>query len=278
MKSDVLNIAIVQMTSVDSLAANLHKFETTFSSLRPGSIDLICFPENCLYMRVNQSEGVERFELSHSCFMWLGEWARRLKTTIHLGSVPLLLEGKLYNSSIWIPENGKPQVGYQKMHLFDIELTGQKPIRESDTFERGSAGVIRDFKGWFVGESICYDVRFSELYSGYAYAGVDLILVPSAFLVETGRAHWEVLLRARAIESQCYLLASAQVGTHSSTKSNAERKTYGHSLLIDPWGNIEADLGDIETLRVHQINKEKIKKVREQIPMAQHRRGRKDQK
>lgn len=273
MQKDSLTIAVVQMTSVDSLAANLNKFEVAFSSLKPGSVDLICFPENCLFMRVRELDQVEKFDLSHSCFMWLGEWARRLGATIHLGSVPLFIDGHLYNSSVWFGENGQPQVGYQKMHLFDIELEGQKPIRESAVFSRGTSGRIREFKGWRIGESICYDMRFSELYSGYAYAQADLILVPSAFLVETGRAHWEILLRARAIESQCYVVASAQVGTHQSTKSQAERRTYGHSLVIDPWGNIDADLGESETVRLVQLNKEKIRKVREQIPMANHRRG-----
>jgi predicted amidohydrolase len=159
------------------------------------------------------------------------------------------------------------------MHLFDIELEGQKPIRESAVFSRGLSGKLRDFNGWRVGESICYDMRFSELYSGYAYAQADLVLVPSAFLVETGRAHWEILLRARAIESQCYVVASAQVGTHNSTKSQAERRTFGHSLAIDPWGNIEADLGESEGVRIVHLSKDKIRKVREQIPMVNHRRG-----
>ena len=104
----------------------------------------------------------------------------------------------------------------------------------------------------------------------------DLILVPSAFLVETGRAHWEILLRARAIESQCYVIASAQVGTHQSTKSSAERRTFGHSLIVDPWGTVEVNLGEVETVRIHQINREKIRKVREQMPMAAHRRGRQE--
>ena len=148
MQKDIITVALVQITSVDSLAANLHKFETAFSSIKPGSVDLVCFPENCLFMRIKESDSIEKFDLSHSCFMWLGEWARRLGATIHLGSVPLFINGQLYNSTVWFSEIGEPQIGYQKMHLFDIELEGQKPIRESALFAKGSAGRLHSFKGW----------------------------------------------------------------------------------------------------------------------------------
>lgn len=275
MSGGALNIALVQMTSIDSLATNLGKFESIFKSLEPEAADLICFPENCLFLRIRENDPVEKFDLSHSCFLWLGEWARRLRSTIHLGSVPLFIDGRLYNSSVWIAQDGTPQAGYQKMHLFDIELEGQRPMRESAVFTRGGIGKTCDFQGWKIGESICYDIRFSELYSSYAYAGVELILVPAAFLTETGRAHWEVLLRARAIESQCYVVASAQVGVHLSTKGGEERKTYGHSMVIDPWGTIELNLGDTtEGVQTHRLDKEKIRRVRAQIPMASHRHGR----
>lgn len=268
-----LDIALVQMTSVDSLATNLHKFESIFNSIKPGAVDLICFPENCLFLRVRDTDPIEKFELGHSCFLWLGEWAKKLKATLHLGSVPLHINGKLFNSSVWIDSEGRVKAGYQKIHLFDIELTGQKPMRESAVFERGHQPQIQNFMGWKFGESICYDLRFGELYSQYAYQNVDLILVPAAFLVETGRAHWEVLLRARAIENQCYLVASAQVGTHISTKGSGERQTFGHSMIVDPWGRIEVELGEREDVLQHRISYEHINKVRRQIPMSSHRQG-----
>lgn len=271
MHKEFLDVAIAQITSVDSLAVNLQKFTSIFSTLKPNEVDLICFPENCLFMRIQTTDAIEQFDLTHSCFLWLGDWAKRLRATIHLGSVPLIINGKLFNSSVWIGQDGIPQVGYQKRHLFDIELSGQKPIKESDLFNRGIENRIMQFKGWNIGESICYDLRFSELYLEYSIAGADLILVPSSFLVETGRAHWEILLRARAIENQTYIVASAQVGTHKSTKSKAERQTYGHSLIVDPWGNIEVDLKLSEGIQIRRILKDKIKNVRTQIPMASHR-------
>jgi len=280
MTKNTLGIALVQMTAVDSLAANLIKFESIFNSIKNlqaqdksnASLDLICFPENCLFMRVKTTDSIEGFDLSHSSFLWIGEWAKRLETCIHLGSVPLIIAGKLYNSSLWFKEDGSVQIGYQKVHLFDITLEGQAPIRESDVFERGCEPVIHNFKGWKIGESICYDIRFSELYSKYAYEHVDIILVPAAFLEETGKAHWEVLLRARAIESQCYIVASAQVGIHRSIKHNGlERRTYGKSMIIEPWGSVQLNLGDSEGVQIHRISKDQIKQVRTQIPMSYHR-------
>ncbi len=289
---DILNIALVQMTSVDSLATNLQSFEQIFrmieklefktqessklsTDLSKPSLELICFPENCLFLRIKDSDPIEGFQLTHSCFLWLGEWAKKLQTHLHLGSVPLIIEGKLYNSSIWIGRDGRPQVGYQKIHLFDIELAGQKPIRESDVFQRGDSHRIHQIKNWSIGESICYDLRFAELYSKYAYEGVDLILVPAAFLPETGKAHWDVLLRARAIESQSYVVASAQAGKHQSVEyPHLTRQTHGNSLIINPWGEVEFNLGMDASVQVHALKKAEINKVRKQIPMSAHRQGR----
>lgn len=292
MKQDSLGIALVQMTAVDSLEANLSQFESIFKSIEQygtstspaslpskdlmgaeHSLDLVCFPENCLFMRVNPSDTIEGFELSHPAFGWMSEWAQRLKLRIHLGSIPLVLDGKLYNSSIWLKEDGSVQVGYQKLHLFDITLMGQAPIRESDVFTQGESPLIHEYKGWKIGESICYDLRFSELYSYYAMENVDLILVPAAFLDETGKAHWEILLRARAIESQCYVVASAQTGTHRSARySGHERRTHGKSMIVEPWGSVELNLGAETGVQFHWLHKDKINQVRTQIPMANHRR------
>lgn len=285
-----LGIAIVQMTSVDSLTTNLQTLESIFKIIEKSDFrtvdseksmdntkkskpDLICFPENCLYMRIKESDPIEGFTLNHSCFLWLGEWAKKLQIQIHLGSIPLIIDGKLYNSSLWIKSDGFLQVGYQKIHLFDIELEGQRAIRESDVFQRGQRPHVYQLKNWKIGESICYDLRFSELYSHYAYEGVDLILVPSAFLPETGRAHWEVLLRARAIESQAYVVASAQGGQHLSViYPQLVRKTYGNSLIVNPWGEVELNLDLHSKIQFHTLKKESISKVRKQIPMSNARK------
>jgi predicted amidohydrolase len=158
------------------------------------------------------------------------------------------------------------------MHLFDIQLEGQKAIRESDAFRHGQKPSVLEVDGWRIGETICYDVRFAELFSQYARKEVDVILVPAAFLVKTGEAHWHILLRARAIESQAYVIASAQGGTHKGIKGGV-RETFGHSLVIDPWGGIQAEVtNNGPGFSISILSRERIMKVRGQIPMKDHRR------
>jgi predicted amidohydrolase len=268
-----LVVAVAQMTSIDDVDSNLMQIEAlieqAFAQAKPR---LVCFPENCLYMRIVEGEKIEGFALDHPVFKRLSELAKNHDTHLHLGSIPLFLEGHLYNSSVLILPTGEIRPTYQKMHLFDIQLEGQKPIRESDVFRHGQRPNIIDVDGWKIGETICYDIRFAELFSNYARKEVDVILVPSAFLVKTGEAHWEILLRARAIESQSYLLASAQGGTHSSVRSGA-RETYGHSLIIDPWGEVQGQVQKRSPgVAITKLSKERLENVRRQIPMKFHRR------
>ena len=159
-----------------------------------------------------------------------------------------------------------------KPYLFDVDVVGAPQARESAAFSYGAKAQVITLNGWKIGLSICYDLRFSELYSKYAQKNVDVILVPSAFLVPTGKAHWHSLLRARAIESQAFIVAAAQSGDHQNANAQ-HRYTYGHSLVVDPWGVV---LKDLETpgadLAVVELDSAQLKKVREQIPMAKHRR------
>lgn len=269
-----LVVAAVQMTSVDDVDTNLKQIETQLEEIfKTSQPRFVSFPENCLYLRLVEGEKIEGLTLSHPAFAKLSEWAKKYNTYLHLGSVPLYVEGHLYNSSVLVTPAGEVQPTYQKMHLFDIQLEGQKPIRESDVFRHGQKPSVIEVDGWRIGEAICYDVRFAELFSQYARQEVDLILLPAAFLVKTGEAHWEILLRARAIESQSYVIASAQGGTHKGTKNGGTRETYGHSLIIDPWGAV---MGQVETREpgavVTKLSRERIDKVRQQIPMKSHRR------
>jgi predicted amidohydrolase len=268
-----LGVVVVQMTSVDDIDLNLMQIQKVLEDIfKNGSPRLVCFPENCLYLRVVEGEKIQGLHLDHPAFLFLAELAKKYSTNLHLGSVPLFIEKVLYNSSVLVSPSGDVNPTYQKMHLFDIQLNGQAPIRESDVFGYGANPHVLNIEDWSVGESICYDLRFAELYSKYAQQKVGIILVPAAFLVETGQAHWEILLRARAIESQCYVLASAQGGVHRSVRSGV-RHTYGHSLIIDPWGRILAEkstegVGYISAT----LSASKIQQVRQQIPMVHHRR------
>lgn len=270
MKSS-LSIAICQLTSVDDVALNLQQIENLLSPVKPGEVELVCFPENCLYMRIKEGEDMPGFDVADPTLRRLCELAVELKTSFHLGSIPLREREKLSNASVLIDPQGFARVTYRKVHLFDIQLEGQKPIRESDVFHHGVKAESFMTHDWKIGQTICYDLRFSELFYQYALEQVDVILVPAAFLVPTGQAHWEVLLRARAIESQAYVVAAAQAGTHKSSKG--QRQTYGHSLVIDPWGQIVAQgVSDQPQLLKVQLNKAEIAKVRRQIPMHDHRR------
>ncbi|MCE3009515.1 MAG: carbon-nitrogen hydrolase family protein [Proteobacteria bacterium] len=267
-----LKVSVIQMTSVDQAAVNLsHIKEQIEMASREFLPDLICFPENALYMRIVEGQKIPGFTLQDSCFSELAELARKFGTTFHLGSVPVRKNEKLTNASVLIEANGKISVSYEKMHLFDIELEGQKPIRESDVFSAGEGPRVFKLKDWSVGQTICYDLRFSDLYLHYAKTAVDVILVPSAFLVPTGKAHWHSLLRARAIESQCYVIAAAQAGVHVS--GQAQRSTFGHSVVVSPWGEILSEGNGVGPEALHvELHREVIDKVRRQIPMAHHRR------
>lgn len=271
--SSELVVAVMQMTSVDDVDTNLKQMESLIQeALRNDQVKFICFPENCLFFRVVEGEKIPGFSLSHPAFAVLSELAKKYNVYLHLGSVPLTLEGHLYNSSVLITPAGELRPTYQKVHLFDIHLEGQKPIRESDVFRHGLKPNIIEIEGWRIGEAICYDLRFSELFSHYAHHEVDVILLPAAFLVKTGEAHWEVLLRARAIENQSYVLASAQGGTHRGVKGGT-RDTYGHSLAVDPWGALIGKVeGTLPGMILAKLYREKVSSVRLQIPMKSHRR------
>jgi deaminated glutathione amidase len=188
----------------------------------------------------------------------------------------LTMGGRLSNATVWIDPSGDIKIKYRKIHLFDVDVEGQKPIRESDHFAPGYRPEIIEIGGWRIGLTICYDLRFADLFLAYAREAVDLVLVPSAFLVPTGRAHWETLLRARAIESQLYVAAAAQSGEHASAIGDAKRYTYGRSLVVDPWGGIMAEAkteaSGVQVL-TSLLRQSELAKVRAQIPMASHRKS-----
>lgn len=271
--SQQLEIALGQMTSVDNVEQNYLKIQKLVSdAFAKGRPRIIFFPENCLYFRIQEGAKIPAFDLGHNVFRQLERLAAEKDIYLHLGSVPLSIEDKVYNSSVLVTPQGESRATYQKIHLFDIELTGSKPIRESDVFSAGMTTSTFEVDGFKFGESICYDIRFAELYEQYAKAQVDSILIPAAFLVPTGEAHWHVLNRARAIESQCYVLSAAQAGVHQGAEGGV-RKTFGHSLAISPWGVVMGELdGQNEGVVLSTLEKSKVEEVRRQIPMKQHRR------
>lgn len=266
-----LTIAVCQMTSIDDVDSNVMQMEELIDRIPEGTRAAF-FPENCLYLRTKEGETVRGLFPDDEPLQTLARIAVQRRMHLHLGAIPLRIDNHLYNSSVHVTDAGEIRPSYQKMHLFDIQLENQPPLRESDVFRHGQGPKLIEIDGWRLGETICYDVRFAELFSMYARREVDVIVVPAAFLVKTGEAHWEILLRARAIESQCYVLAPAQAGTHRGVNGGV-RETYGHSLVIHPWGKIEGQLdGRAPGVLLHTLRRDEIEKVRRQIPMKDHRR------
>jgi predicted amidohydrolase len=180
----------------------------------------------------------------------------------------LLEDGRAANRSFLFAADGSVLARYDKLHMFDVDLPGGESYRESDTFRPGDSAVVADLPWARLGLSICYDVRFPYLYRDLARAGADVIAVPSAFTRQTGEAHWHVLLRARAIETGCFIVAPAQTGTH-----HKDRKTFGHSLIVDPWGRVLADAGTEPGIVAADIDLERISAARGAVPALSHDRA-----
>jgi len=194
--------------------------------------------------------------------------AAELKIHLHIGSLALRCSPeKAVNRSFLIGPDGSLLASYDKIHMFDIDLPDGESYRESANYQPGETAVISDLPWGRIGLTICYDVRFPALYRALGEGGASFISVPSAFTRKTGEAHWHVLLRARAIETGCFILAAAQAGLHEN-----KRETFGHSLIVDPWGEVIADGGVEPGVVLAKINPAKVETARKAIPSLQHGR------
>jgi predicted amidohydrolase len=175
--------------------------------------------------------------------------------------------GRTYNTSLVFDRGGELAASYRKIHLYDVEIPGRVSYQESRTVAPGTETVVVDVEGVRVGLSICYDLRFPELYRRLAVAGAQVLVVPAAFMMHTGRDHWEVLLRARAIENQCYVLAAGQIGDHEPG-----RTCFGRSMVIDPWGTVLAQAPDTIGVTVADVDLARLATIREELPSLANRR------
>lgn len=216
-----------------------------------------------------RASGVVRSEQDDIVLARVREAAKTSKIWVHLGSLALSGEGgKLVNRAFVIDAGGEIAGRYDKMHLFDVDLPTGESWRESAAYQAGAGPVVvRDTPVGSLGLTICYDLRFPAIFERLSEAGADLISVPAAFTVPTGKAHWHVLLRARAIEAGLFVVAAAQSGKHEDG-----RTTFGHSLVVDPWGEVLVDGGDGAKLLFAEIDLARIGEVRSRIPVLQHRR------
>jgi predicted amidohydrolase len=194
--------------------------------------------------------------------------AKDLGIWLHVGSMAVLLaSGKIANRSFLFAPDGAIAARFDKLHMFDVELPGGESYRESRNYEAGRAGVLADLPWGTLGLTVCYDLRFPHLYRALAKAGADFLAIPSAFTRQTGEAHWHVLNRARAIENGAFVLAAAQAGNHESG-----RETYGHSLIVSPWGDVIAEADAQVGVVVAEIKPHEVQKARQRIPSLRHDR------
>jgi len=268
--SDSCRVGCIQLNSGSDRQANLKRVASLIGKAAQGGCKVILLPENFSFMAANDGDKLTIAEEQNnsSTLHFLAGLAERYKVMIIGGTLPLIsaTNGKVRNSCPVFSASGKMLVCYDKMHLFDVTLPDEQYC-ESDSVEAGVLPETVELDGWKIGLSICYDLRFPELYRHYSSIGCNILTVPAAFTVPTGKAHWKTLLRARAIENQCYVLAAGQCGEHPGG-----RNTWGHSMIVDPWGEIIAEAGNEETVIIAEISLSKMNTIRQIIPALTHRR------
>ncbi len=262
-----LRVAAIQMVSAATVAPNLKSAAELIARAAGEGAEFIALPEYFCILGRKDTDKVEVREADGDgpIQAFLAECALRHQVWLLGGTVPLVSEKrvKVMNTSALYGPDGVRRARYDKIHLFGLDRAGER-FDESNTIEAGRTPVVTDIDGFRLGLTVCYDLRFPELYR--ALAPVDLILVPSAFTYSTGEVHWETLLRARAIENQCYVLAPAQGGVHENG-----RRTWGHTMLIDPWGEVVASLAQGEGIVAGSISRARISDVRKMLPALTHR-------
>ncbi|KQQ67648.1 carbon-nitrogen hydrolase [Pseudomonas sp. Leaf127] len=269
-----MTFAVIQMVSQSDIAENLRHARRLLEQAAGQGARLAVLPENFPALGRRDAAAIGRAEAlgQGPILPWLKQAARDLRLWIVAGTLPLppqdQPEGKAAACSLLIDEHGEQAARYDKLHLFDVDVTDNRGrYRESDDYAYGGHVVVADTPVGRLGMSVCYDLRFPELYTALREAGAELITAPSAFTAVTGAAHWEILIRARAIETQCYLLAAAQGGIHPGP-----RETWGQTAIIDPWGRILAEQDKGEAVLLAQRDSEEQASIRARMPVSSHRR------
>ncbi len=262
-------VAAVQMNSQPDLAHNMNQAYDLIKKSAAEGAKFIALPENFAFLGDEKARLEQAGTISDTVAESLPAWAKEFNIHLLGGGYPVKTDnGKMYNRAVLVNPGGKFVASYDKIHLFDVELSQTEHYRESDVVQGGArVAVIYDIEGLArIGLSICYDVRFPELYRKLADAGAELLCIPSAFTRPTGKAHWEILLRSRAIENSCYVIAPAQTGKHGK-----KRETYGHSLIVDPWGTVLANAGTEPGFVIAEFDHETLNDVRRKLPSLKHR-------
>jgi len=271
-RQNKIRVCVAQMCSTNNHAGNIRHLGKAAMYASAQGCQLLALPEVAGLANMDEKSARAQLTPAHqdpyinACQSLAVEHDLWIQT----GSTPVLADDGLFlNRSSLVDNHGVVRAHYDKIHLFDIFFSGRPPIKESDRYAPGKKAVLVETPWGPWGLSICYDLRFPHLYRDYAKAGATIQFVPSAFTRKTGAAHWEVLLRARAIENACFIIAPAQVGTHDDG-----RRTWGHSMVIDPWGEVLLDMGgDDVQMAVVDLDLSRVEGARSQIPSLAHERS-----
>jgi deaminated glutathione amidase len=265
-----LELAVVQLSSRDDVTRNLEACKTLVDEAARRGARLVLLPENFAYFgpEAGRREHAERVGDQRAPIQRaLSDMARSNGCYVIGGGMPVASDdpARPYNTALVAQPDGQIVASYHKVHLFDVDLADGTTLRESASTFAGDDPVCVDVAGFKIGLSICYDLRFPELYRKLTMAGAELLVVPAAFTLHTGKDHWHVLLRARAIEAQCYVAAAAQWGSHPHG-----RQTYGHSLVADPWGTVIVECSDGVGFSLATVERSRVRSVRASLPCLAH--------
>ncbi|HQS10271.1 MAG TPA: carbon-nitrogen hydrolase family protein [Xanthobacteraceae bacterium] len=269
-KTETLRVGLVQLRSGREVAANIQTASALIREAAQAGAQYVQTPETTNLMELDRTLLFEKLreEEADLALAAFRDLARELKIHLHVGSLALKIsDQRAVNRGFLIAPDGEIAARYDKIHMFDVDLGNGESYRESNSYRPGERAVTASVAGVKVGLTICYDLRFPPLYRALAESGADVLTVPAAFTRPTGEAHWHVLLRARAIENGAYVLAAAQGGRHENG-----RETYGHSLVVDPWGRVIAEGGTDPGVILAEIDLKEVAAARRRIPSLQHGR------
>jgi predicted amidohydrolase len=268
--ASTFKVALIQMRSGLEPEANLATVLAGIDEAKRGGADYVQTPEMTNVLEIKRERLLTKIvgDEQDATLATLREVARKLSIYIHIGSLAIKASPeKAANRSFLIDRKGDVVARYDKIHMFDVDLAGGESYRESNTYRAGELAVVADLPWGRLGLTVCYDLRFPALYRALAEAGASFLAIPSAFTKQTGEAHWHVLMRARAIENGCFVFAAAQGGKHDNG-----RETYGHSLVVDPWGNIIAEGGTEPGVIFAEVDPALVAAARGRIPSLHHGR------
>jgi predicted amidohydrolase len=263
-------IACVQLTADREFAPNIDKIIRMIRRAAEEGVDFVTLPENATMIEPVQASALRKAvpEAEHPALQAFADVVRETGVWLLIGSLSIKREDdRIANRSFLLNGNGEITARYDKIHLFDVQLANGETYRESDYVMPGNTAILAPTPWGPLGMTVCYDIRFPQVYRALAQAGARYLAVPSAFTRTTGKAHWHTLLRARAIENGCYVIAAAQWGTHAEG-----RETFGHSLVVDPWGEVIADGEAGENLVIAEIDPSKVDTARQRLPSLNHDR------